>query len=279
VNGLVSLADRRNLRVNHFTSFLPFDFPYYGTDSLPLFIRSLRVLNNKKLITSNQEFLNNQILHYFNTVFDEDSGLVKTNRHFSTMKDYAKRKSSCYSNVMVAVLKNELHLLGVLDNPFAHINLRKNIKDTFWNGSHFVDELNGYDFVTGDANIIPFWTDVFTSKPMLRRCVDKIQEEGLDKPFPLRYYHSPIKEHKMISLEFFAKNYERDTVWTHLGPMFISLMKRLGKADDYINQYKTLIELNKNYLEIFNQDGSPYETFFYYTDEGMLWASMYLDLL
>jgi len=260
---------------------VPFDFPYYASDSIPFFIKSLRILNNKNLILKHKEFLNKKINDYYGIILDKDLGLVRKDRTFSSIKDYAKRKSSCYDNVMVAMLNNDLKKIKLLENPFKDYNFKKIIKENFWKKTHFIDDLSGYDFITGDANIFPYWSGIFDEKNMLNSSIKKIQELGLDNPFPLRYYHQKIKEHDMISVEVFAKNYERDTVWAHLGPLYISLIKKINKKlfSDYINNYKNLIENYKNYLEVFNPDGTPYKTYFYHADEGMLWCSVFLDML
>ena len=42
----------------------------------------------------------------------------------------------------------------------------------------------------------------------------------------------------------------------------------------------TIIERDRNFLEVYTTDGQPYKgrAFLYYCDEGMIWASMFLDL-
>lgn len=256
---------------------IPFDFPYYAVDSVPYFIRTLNLVD-KGLIKENKDFLNKKINEFFEIVIDKNTGLVRKDRHFSSIKDYSKRTSSCYGNCMAAMLSNELTKSGALGNPFRNYDYKKIIKKTFWRKTHFIDDLSGYDFVTGDANVFPFWTGLFDDKNMLNSAIKKIQEKGLDKPFPLRYYHEKIKEHKMHSVAFFAKDYERDTVWGHLGPLYIQVIKKADKrlAAYYLSQYKTIIERNKNYLELFFPDQKPYCTFWYHADESMLWASMVL---
>jgi len=47
---------------------------------------------------------------------------------------------------------------------------------------------------------------------------------------------------------------------------------------EYIEKYSELIEKNGNYLEVFDPDGTPFKSAFYYADEGMLWAANYLAL-
>ena len=85
----------------------------------------------------------------------------------------------------------------------------------------------------------------------------------------------------MISVEVFAPGYQRDTVWAHLGPLYIEVLASINmrEAKEHLDQYTKLIETHGNYLELFNPDGTPYRSWFYYADEGMLWASVYLDLV
>ncbi len=260
---------------------VPYDFPYYAPDSLAYLVRSLRISNSIDLIKKKKEFLNREINKFYDVVIEKDTGLVRKDKLFSSIKDFAVRKSSCYDNSIAAMLSDELRKIKILENPLKEYNFRKNIKDNFWINGYFIDDLSGNYFITGDANIFPFYFEIFTEKEMLRSALEKIQSMELDKPFPLRYYNHIQKEQKMILLDKIIKNYERDTVWWHIGAIYISLVKKINKekARFYINQYKHIIEKYRNYLELFNPDSTPYKNLFYCTDESMLWASMYLDLL
>ena len=116
---------------------------------------------------------------------------------------------------------------------------------------------------------------------MLNSALKSIQKEGLDKPFPLKYaVNENKKNQKFIAIEFFAKNYERNTIWMHMGPLYVSLVKTVNPKllNKYKSQYKKIIEKHKNYLELFNHKGKPYKTPFYYSDEAMSWAVNYLTL-
>lgn len=262
-------------------SGIPFDFPSYAPDSLAFLIRSLRAADAKILIEKYAAFLGREIKKFFDIVIDKDTGLVRKDRHFSSMKDHSLRESSCYDNVMAAMLAKEIENIGIFENPFKGYSFKKTIKDNFWNGSYFLEDLSGNHYITGDSNVFPFWCSIFSSRKMLKSSISSMQEACLDKPFPLRYSSGPrLAKQKFIALEFFAKNYERDTVWTHMGPLYISLVKKISKDDfsTYCQQYKKLIEEHKNYLEIFTPKGKPYHTPFYYSDESMLWAALFLTL-
>ncbi|MBN2454712.1 hypothetical protein JXB11_04160 [Candidatus Woesearchaeota archaeon] len=253
----------------------PFDFPCYAPDSLAYLIRSLKLANAKELVEKHGEFLNREARRFFQTVIDANTGLVKADRCFSSMKDHAKRRSSCYDNVMAAMLKEDLSALR-LENPLKSYNSKNALVENFWNGRFFRDDL-GSEYVAGDANVIPFWTGVIKSQSMLRKAVSSLQEENLDMPFPLRYTNA---KQDMILIEKLAKGYERDAVWTHMGPMFISIVRKINKrkSDAYMKTYEKVIEKHGNYLEVFTKKGAPFHSPFYYCDEGMLWAANYLAI-
>ena len=260
---------------------IAFDFPCYASDSLPLLIRSLRILNDKNLIQKYKNFLNKEIEKYYNIVIDKNTGLVKKEKFFSSIKDHSQRKSSCYDNCMAAMLSIELEKIKILQNPFKKYNYNQLIKENFWKKTHFIDDLSGYDLITGDSNIFPFWCEIFNNKQMLKSTIKTIQEKNLDKPYPLRYYYQKKINQKIIYVDFFAKNYERDSVWPQMGLIYISLVSKVDrkKAEYYMNQYKALIEKHKNFLEIFDSKGNVFKSPFYYADESMLWCCGYIDLI
>ena len=70
------------------------------------------------------------------------------------------------------------------------------------------------------------------------------------------------------------------TVWTHTGPLFIKLIKKINpaKARMYNALYKELIEKYGNYPEVLNEDLTPFQTRFYMSDECILWAVNYINL-
>jgi hypothetical protein len=263
------------------TSGKPFDFPFYAPDSLAFLIRSLSRAKAHPLVKKHRDFLNREIMKYYGKVIDKKTGLVRKDMHFSSMKDHSLRISSCYDNVMSAMLAKELDAFKILKNPLKKYNFRKIIMENFWNGRYFVEDLSGSRAVTGDSNVFPFWTGVFESKEMLKKAVSSIQRAGLDRPFPLKYTKaSKLGKQKFIALEFFAKNYEGNTVWMHMGPLYVSLVKKIDRKQfkKHCIQYRKLIEKHGNYLELFTPEGNPYKTPFYYSDESMLWAANFLTL-
>tara|TARA_Y100000034_G_scaffold110132_1_gene142018 strand:+ start:3230 stop:4333 length:1104 start_codon:yes stop_codon:yes gene_type:complete len=255
------------------------NFPCYTPESIAYMVRNLRLLNDKVLIQKYITFIENEVNKAYKLSFDQDKGIIKKNKHFSEMRDHYIKKSSMYTNSMLFMLSNELNKLKLL-NPFKGYNFKKIQKDFFWTGDYFLDDLSGNVHVAGDANTFPFWTQNFTSKKMFKSCLNKIQENNLDKPWPLKYVQKDQKKKEMFLPEVFAPNYEGNTIWMHLGACFIKTIDMFDKnqAKKYLNQYKETIELNKNYMEVFNPDGTLYKTLFYTADESMLWSSIFLEL-
>ncbi len=262
----------------------PFDFPRYSVDSLPYLIRSLKQAKAYSLISKHQKFLEKEIKRFHDTAIDISTGMIRENTHFSSIKDHHKRSSCCYDNTMLAMLSFDLKELR-LYNPMREYDYRKLIQFSFWNRDYFIEEHMGPRHVSGDSNIFPFWSGVFKDKSMLKRVIEKIRESGIDKPFPLKYSEKKDaledKNRVKIKSSVFAKDYEEDSIWMHMGPIYIGIVKEADKklAEEYINKYIKIIERYQNYLEVFNSKGEPYSTMFYCTDESMLWSSIFLDIL
>lgn len=259
---------------------VPFDFPNYAVDSLAYMLNSIALLNDKGLIDKYRLFLSREVDYFYKTVVDNKTGLVRKDRHFSSMKDHAKRQSSCYDNCMLYLIQESCKKLA-LENPLRRFDYNRLLKDNFWTGSYFLDDLSGKRYVAGDANVFPFWTGAIKDKNMLKKTISTVRKHGLDNPFPLRYTSEDNKKIDMKAVEIFAKDYERHIVWTHMAMPYIEITgwidKRLQKK--YLNQYKDIIIKNMNYLEVFFPDKRPYHTGLYYSDEGMSWCANYLELI
>ncbi len=255
----------------------PFDFPTFAVDSLPWLIHSIKI--SKFPYYSFKDFLNKEIQKLYNKVINQHTGLVKPEINFSSIKDFAVRKSSCYDNCLVALLAKDLKGMEHLHNPFEKFSYPELIKRHFWSGEYFYDDLSQQKYVAGDANLFPFALGIITDKDMLHSAMKKIHEAGLDEPFPLKYTAGK-KEASFIWQEVFLHNYESNAIWMHMGLLYVKLLQEVDKerAKQYKERYKQLIEQHKNFLEVFDEKGKPFSTPFYYCDSGMLWAANYLTL-
>jgi len=241
----------------------PLQIGYPCPDSLAWLAHAMRAAN----YTAHKKFIETKAVEYFNTTLDE-TGLVRKDRKFSALKGGYESQSLLYNNVMTAMLAQDLNALNFL-NPFDGIDYKKIIKNAFWNGKAFKNDLITNE-VTGDANIFPYFCGIFSDKSMVKSSVQALQNMSLDKPFPLMYRKGPT-------------GYQTNTAWAQIGPIYINVVRYVDrkKADYYISQYTEQIEANHNYLELFTENGKPFAPLVppYYCDEGMIWASMFLDLI
>ncbi|MBI4440754.1 hypothetical protein HY639_01160 [Candidatus Woesearchaeota archaeon] len=278
----LSFALEHYQRANRITTFITkkgkcVDFPVMAIDSLPFLLHSLVQADAQELVQKYKDFLEAQLRVCYQEMFDMKTGLVRKDKHFSSIKDHYARQSSCYDNCMLAMAACDAKTLK-LTNPFTGYDFTRIIKETFWTGTYFLDDLSGKYHVASDANIFPFWCGIFTDKEMLASAVGEMKAQGLDKPFPAKYTQQRIREQELFLPSFFASNYEGNSIWTHLGFCFIDVVMMLDKklAQPYVRDHAKIIEKHKNVLEVFNPDGTPYKRLFYVRDEGMLWAAMFL---
>ncbi len=251
----------------------PFDFPVFAADSLPSLIYSLYKAKATQLLRTYKQFLEEKAEEYYD-IIDFKTGLVKP-KHFSSIKDHAIRKTSCYDCCMagwLAAILKKLRWKSRLDK----YNYPKIIKKYFWTGTYFLNDLSGEKAVCGDANIFPFWTGLFDKK-LLGKTINHLQK--LAKPAPLRYSTKKFKEGRII-YSIFAPNYEGTTIWAHLGMIYLhTIRKRYPKlAREGKKKYSELIEKYGNFIEVYNPNLKPYQSLFYYADTGMIWAANYLTL-
>jgi len=248
----------------------------YSPDSLAFLIRSLKLAKANNLIEKYKHFLEKEIRKFEKEVINHKTGLVKK-RKFSSIKDQSIRRSSTYNNIMAAMLAKDLKDLNI-PTKLDYEKIKSKIKQELWNGSYFYDDLTKKSYIAGDANIFPFWTEVFTESDMLKSSIISIKKAELDRPFPLKYTKKDIAKYNFARM--FVPNYEGSSIWMHMGPLYIQLLKKIDKqkAKEYTDIYTKLIEKYKNYPEVFNPNGTLFKSLFYFSDEGMLWAANYLIL-
>jgi len=264
----------------------PFDFPFYAADSLPLLLYSL--VEAKRLITdpaiarqveevifAYKPLLEEQVGVFCDLVIGP-KGLVK-HAHFSSMKDHAMRSQSCYDQTMIALLDQSVKLLGLKAHLPAH-DYKAVLIEHFWKDDHFIDRI-GSSVVSGDANVVPFWTGVIRDGHMVRKAIERVEHEGLCIQVPMRYMKSR-EEHHAVWQAIFAPNYEGDTSWAHLGMMYLEVLSRYDslRAKVVLNQYAKKIEQYKTFIELYEKNGTPYHSWLYMADEGMLWCANWLDV-
>lgn len=254
-----------------------FNFPnVYQPDALAFLLHALHALGDEELCKRHRALFERELARFRELVLDEN-GLVRRGVHFAGMRDFAIRDASCYDMTMalaVATYAKRLGL-GMLPNTSSDLLIRY-----YWKDGHFVDDrVNEYP--TGDANVPPFWFKVVPdAKRRWRSVLDTIIDRQLDRPFPLRYEGFRNSEREMHWLDTLAGSWEHDTVWLHLGNLFLQVLATHDKrlARHYLDRHRALIERERNYPEVLTSDGAPHTSLCFHSDGTMLWAANFLAL-
>ncbi len=255
------------------------NFPnVYSPDSTAYMFRSVRVLNDKKIIKEFKPFLQEELNKYYIIVVHKITGEVKRKIHFGGMRDHSKRDSSAYDTVMTAMISREADKLG-LENPLKRFDYKEILLENYWTGNYFKDNASSNE-LSADANIYPFWHDIIKDKQKLLRVIIGIKERHLDKPFPIKYVAQKEKKGETIFAETFVKDWEADAIWPMSALPYIDILRRVDKklAKQHIDQYRRLILKYRTFLEVYDRNGKPFVTPFYSTDEGRIWVATYLVL-
>jgi hypothetical protein len=259
---------------------VPFHSLTFGWESVAYLLRCIVILKDREALEEYRDFLNSMIAHYFERYVEKDTGLPLKSYHFTSMKDFAKRKQACVDVCFLAETKKNAKLLR-LNNPFERYDYEKILMEGYWTGDYFLDDLSGRKYIAGDANVIPFWLGVVKDKKVLRKAIDTLREHKFDDPMPLRYTHHAEEDVDFHLVEIFASGYEKSTTWPQLGLLYIGIVRKLDKklAEKYLDSFTKMIESYKNFPELFTRDMKPFKTPFYFCDEGMDWAAIYLELI
>ena len=247
----------------------PFDFPRFSPDSLPFLMRALNAAGAKELVKEHRVFLQRQLRNYAATVLDRN--LVRDAK-FSSMKDGFYRRRSAYDTAMVGMLAAELAKAGI---AHALPDMRKTLQEQYWTGRYFLDDLSGATHISGDAQVFPFWTGVIQDSAMMKTAFASLHNIGLDAPFPLKYT-AKSNGADVLAQRIFAPNYEGNTIWAHMGLLYVQLLRKINPAlaQKHVESYRKQVEQYGTFLELYEPRGKkPYKSLFYAADEGMLWAA------
>jgi hypothetical protein len=262
---------------------VPFDyFLPTGPDALGFLLYAITRTGNDDLAQEHRAFLQRMLDNFSREFIDPRTLLPRTDRHYSSIRDQAKRKGACYDAVMIAVTARESARLR-LTFRYAEQDITDAIIKEYWNGTYFFQDTVRQAIVVADANVFPFWTGIVTDRKMLEDAMDAIRAAGLDTPFPLRYVSAYDKKKEKTALHaanMLANDYETDSIWTHLGLAYLRVLKERDEdaAKRHLAKYTKLVEEHKNFLEVYDTHGRPFKRFFYSADESIIWCANYLVL-
>lgn len=258
---------------------VPFNFPNHTPESAAYMLHSLIILDDKLLLEKYSSFFKKIAKNIYEQDIEKETGLLRKDKHFSSMKDHSLRTSSCYSNSMLGMFSNDLKKAKI-PSELTKFDYNKILISYFWKKDHFIEDLSGKNIVSSDANVFPFWTGVVSDKEKAKKAIKSIQKKNLDKPWPLKYTSKEDVPKKLHFADIFAYGYEHDTIWMHLGMCYLKVLNMYDKKTlhKHLDQYARLIKEHKNFLEVYFANKKPFKRFGYVCDESMIWVAGFLDL-
>lgn len=255
-----------------------FNAPGHAVDSLPWLLHCLYV-SNYELNDDEKAFLARQ-LRLYRKKYLTRGGMVKEMK-FAEMRDAVMYDRSAYAVALVGRLAWCVEQLGLEGFPFKLGIYQEELMRHYWNG-HYFNADRATSAFSAECALFPFWLGVIENDEMAGYTFEYIEEQGLNKPFPLIYTNQPNAFHYHWWMTApFMPNYEAGTLWSWHGLFYLHLLKRY-KRKEYKEQKaafaKGMIEQHGTFPEMLNADGSWYYAPIYRGDPGMVWAALYVEL-
>jgi hypothetical protein len=292
----------------------PVDIFDYGVDSLPLLLASLRSLAEgggtaaagaTALAREHRAWIAAEVEHFVAHVVDPETGLVRSDRHFSAHRDTFANGSTAYANVMVALLGRTVaetgwgpdllsrHFAdgsggarsrGVSDRPggTAAPDWGLLLRRHFWLGDRFRDQL-GSDATSGEANVWPFFAGLVGDREMQARALATLRRDGYTAPFPLRFQASHSPAGMLLVYRVYSPDYQTTTSWTSLGSIYLSLLSEVDATAAVVelDRMRALVERHGTFWEVLDARGEPWRSRsrLSVSDVSMLWGAILLETL
>ncbi len=214
---------------------------------------------------------------YKRRVYDDTTGLINKYIHLSGTKDITQRSCAFYDNVVFWRTTQLAQELGILpeNNEFLTA-LKTQIIKTFWyeEGGYFLEDLSEAgtknQYYSSDWLIVVMTGFLSINKPeelpYLKRSIEYIQKQKIDKPFPLRYQQDNRSQRQYPLVKMIIPAYGGTIIWSHWGIEYIKLLLMLGKqmkndeytttANEFLDIYKKNIEKYRGYPEVYTTEGA-----------------------
>jgi hypothetical protein len=218
---------------------------------------------------------------YKQTVYDERTGLIRTDIHLSGAKDITRRSSAFYDNVILWKTTQLAMKLGLIKRDTAWLAVYKQrILKTFWlpKAGHFLEDLSA-EGLAGAYYSSDWLAVLFTGfldpankqeQSYYTSSLDYIDKHAVDRPFALKYQQERRAHRQFLAVRLAVASYGGDAIWSFWGMEYIKTLlllyrstrqqRYLEKADYHIAKYKQVMLRDGGFPEVFNADGKLLQT-------------------
>lgn len=250
----------------------------------------------KDLVKTHKKELQDLVYQYKNTVYSEQTGLIRKDMHLSGAKDIIRRESAFYDNVIywkTLTLARDLNILNIKQTELD--NLKKRIIKTYWyeEGGYFLEDLSEdsikENYYSSDWLVVLFTGFLDPGNPAERPYFEKsiayIRKEKLDEPFGLKYQQDNRAKRAFWPVRFFLRSYGGTAIWSFWGTEYTKLLILMSHEtgnEDYatiakqqLDAYKANIERYKGFPEVYNKNGEFLSNLFYKSVRQTGWVINY----
>ncbi len=233
------------------------------------------------LLEEHRPLLTELIGKYYRRVFDEKTGLVRSDIRISSAKDITMRESAFYDNVIFWKTISLARELGIPELPEVDLAaLKTRILGAYWQeeDGHFLEDRSA-EAIQGKYYSADWLSAYFTGfldpkKPeervYLERSAHYTMEKGIDMPFPLRYQQHDRAGRQVPLVRFIVPSYGGTGIWSFWGAEFIKLLVALGeyeekerfleRAEQHILSYQKNMVRCRGYPEVYHSAGTMLRT-------------------
>ncbi|MBN2340267.1 MAG: hypothetical protein JXX29_05665 [Deltaproteobacteria bacterium] len=262
-----------------------YNFPFgtYAPDGFAFLLYGLCALGNHELVRNHFHFLSREAMRFFRLVVNPTDGSVKSTVHFSEAQDYLRRDASCYTTSICYIVQQALTRLGI-PNPLENFNYPHLLLSKYYNANldYFYDDENRRPYISGDANILPYWSGAVhpNSPTSFDAVLASVDNAHLTGPFPMRYRNGT---EKLPSLRLDHLNpWQSSSVWTCLGIHLLETLYLYNRSrfHEERKQLELLVTQERCFPEVVDsRTRRLYSYPLYVAETSMLWAANFLNLL
>lgn len=251
------------------------------------------VTTAKNLVATNKDELRSLVDSYYNTVYDTETGLVRTDLAMSSAKDASLRESAFYDNVILWRTMDLSTKLGIREfTQQERDELKQRILKAFWDEEEGIfyedlsDESREQKLYSSDWLAVLFtgFLDPHNPEelPYFTRNVAYINKEQIDEPFPIKYQQNNRNHRDVLLVRIFAPAYGGSSIWSLWGMEYIKLLGLLAEitgedtyqfqGDDHISAYRQNIQTYSGFPEVYDSTGAIMDETFYNSVLSTSWV-------
>ncbi len=251
---------------------------HYGNDA-PYKLQT--AATTKRAVAERRADLRKLLDIYLAQVRDPHTGLVRAGLDLASARDGVVRDRSFYDNLVLWKTLSLARDLGI--NTIAEHDLaamRDRLIHLYWDDTegHFRDDLSTKPAHTNYSSdwLLALPTGFLdpnnpADQKYLTRSIAFIRQQGIDKPFPIKYKASGQAVDAPWAVKTFVPNYGGDAIWSYWGAQYITLLAQLSPLDPsyladarhYRDIYRQKIEQYHGFPETFDAQGDFLQNFVY----------------